>query len=108
MVVENRKLPRVSISLRIDNPLYLSQDKTGVLSLLGIMLGKGSKNISKVQTEHGCQIFIEDPLELIERYIRVISEVNDFLNILSDMIISDEELKIEHKEMWKKIYNELQ
>ena len=47
MVVENRKLPRVSVSLRIDNPLYLSQDKTGVQSLLGIMLGKGSKNISK-------------------------------------------------------------
>ena len=69
---------------------------------------KIKENISKVQTEHGCQIFIEDPLELIERYIRVISEVNDFLNILSDMIINDEELKIEHKEMWKKIYNELQ
>ena len=47
MVVENPKLPRVSVSLRIDNPLYLSQDKTGVQSLLGIMLGKGSKNISK-------------------------------------------------------------
>lgn len=69
---------------------------------------KIKENISKVHTEHGCQIFIEDPLKLVERYIRVISEVNDFLNILSDMIINDEELKIEHKEMWKKIYNELQ
>ena len=72
------------------------------------MKGKIKENISKVHTEHGCQIFIEDPLKLVERYIRVISDVNDFLNILSDMIINDEELKIEHKEMWKKIYNELQ
>ena len=39
MVVENHKLPRVSVSLRIDNPLYLEKDKAGVQSLLGVMLG---------------------------------------------------------------------
>ena len=47
LVVENDKLPRVSVSLRIDNPLYLAKDKTGLQSLLGVMLGKGSKNILK-------------------------------------------------------------
>jgi predicted Zn-dependent peptidase len=47
MVVENHKLPRVSVSLRVNNPLYLEKDKTGVQSLLGVMLGKGSKNIFK-------------------------------------------------------------
>ena len=47
MVVENHKLPRVSVSLRFDNPLYLEKDKTGVQSLLGVMLGKGSINILK-------------------------------------------------------------
>ena len=47
MVVENHKLPRVSVSLRVDNPLYLAKDKTGVQSLLGVMLGKGSINILK-------------------------------------------------------------
>ena len=47
MVVENHKLPRVSVSLRVNNPLYLEKDKTGVQSLLGVMLGKGSMNIFK-------------------------------------------------------------
>ncbi len=47
MVVENHKLPKVSVSLRVDNPLYLAKDKTGVQSLLGVMLGKGSMNIIK-------------------------------------------------------------
>lgn len=47
LVIENDKLPRVSVSLRIDNPLYLAKDKTGLQSLLGVMLGKGSKNILK-------------------------------------------------------------
>jgi DNA (cytosine-5)-methyltransferase 1 len=62
------------------------------------------ENILNIQNEHGCQIFIEDPIKLIKRYVRVITKVDDFINILSETIISDNELKIEHKEEWKKIY----
>ncbi|MFS4468765.1 insulinase family protein [Maribacter sp. 2210JD10-5] len=47
MVVENHKLPRVSISLTIDNPPILEGEKAGVSSLTGSLLGLGSKNISK-------------------------------------------------------------
>lgn len=46
LVVENHKLPRVSIQLDIDNPPILEGDKAGVASLTGSMLGKGSKSIS--------------------------------------------------------------
>lgn len=47
LVVENRKLPRVSATLAIDNPLIFEGEKAGVLSLLGSMMGKGSANIEK-------------------------------------------------------------
>jgi predicted Zn-dependent peptidase len=47
MVVENHKLPRVSINLSLDNPLVLDGDKVGVSDLTGALLGKGSKTISK-------------------------------------------------------------
>jgi predicted Zn-dependent peptidase len=47
MVVENHKLPRVSINLSLDNPLVFEGDKAGVSDLAGAMLGKGSKTISK-------------------------------------------------------------
>ena len=47
LVVENHKLPRVSISLTLDNPPVLDGDKAGVSGLTGAMLGKGSKNVSK-------------------------------------------------------------
>ena len=47
LVVENHKLPRVSIQLRIDNAPVLEGDKAGVSSLTGSLLGQGSKNISK-------------------------------------------------------------
>ncbi|WP_273568318.1 M16 family metallopeptidase [Maribacter halichondriae] len=47
LVVENHKLPRVSMQLRIDNPPVLEGDKAGVSSLTASLIGKGSKNISK-------------------------------------------------------------
>lgn len=47
MVVENHKLPRVAFNLTIDNKPVLDGDKHGVSTLLGAMLGNGTKNISK-------------------------------------------------------------
>lgn len=47
MVVENHKLPRVSIQLTIDNPPILEGEKAGVQSLTGSLMGNGSKSIAK-------------------------------------------------------------
>ena len=47
LVVENHKLPRVSYTLRLDNPPISEGDKAGVSSLLGSMLGNGTTTISK-------------------------------------------------------------
>jgi len=47
MVVENHKLPRVSLNLRLDNPPVVDGRKAGVSDLTGAMLGKGSKTITK-------------------------------------------------------------
>ncbi len=47
LVVENHKLPRVSFNLTIDNKPVLDGNKHGVSSLLGAMLGNGTKTISK-------------------------------------------------------------
>lgn len=47
LVVENKKLPRVSYSLRIDNDPITEGDKAGVSAMLGAMLGNGTTNIPK-------------------------------------------------------------
>ncbi|MBK5192781.1 MAG: insulinase family protein [Flavobacteriaceae bacterium] len=47
MVVENHKLPRVSMSLRLDNPPIFEDKKAGVSSLTGQLLGTGTQKISK-------------------------------------------------------------
>ncbi|MEP4948381.1 MAG: pitrilysin family protein, partial [Flavobacteriaceae bacterium] len=47
MVVENHKLPRVSIQLTIDNTPILEGEKSGVSTLTSSLLGNGSKSITK-------------------------------------------------------------
>lgn len=47
LVIENNKLPRVNISLSLDNPPALEENKAGISSLVSQMMGKGSKNIAK-------------------------------------------------------------
>ncbi len=47
LVVINRKLPRASFTLRIDNPPIVEGEKAGVASLLGSMLGNGTSTIPK-------------------------------------------------------------
>ena len=47
LVVENKKLPRVSASLSLDNPPNAEGDKAGIASIVSQIMGKGTKNISK-------------------------------------------------------------
>ncbi len=47
MLVENHKLPRVSVRLILDNPPVLEGDKAGVSSLFSAMMGNGTTNLSK-------------------------------------------------------------
>ncbi len=47
LIVENHKLPRVSYNLNIDNTPSIEGSKAGVSTLMGVMLGNGTKTISK-------------------------------------------------------------
>ena len=49
LLVENHKLPRVSVSLEMDNEPNIEGDKKGTSSFVSSMLGAGSKNISKTK-----------------------------------------------------------
>jgi len=47
LVVENHKLPRVSMTLTMDNPPVMEGEKAGVAGLMGSMLGEGTPEIPK-------------------------------------------------------------
>lgn len=46
-VVENNKLPKVSVSLSLDNPPSTEGNKAGISGIVSQMMGKGTKTISK-------------------------------------------------------------
>lgn len=47
MVVENHKLPRVSITLSLDNPPFIEGEKKGIDEITGMLIGNGTSKISK-------------------------------------------------------------
>lgn len=47
MVVENHKLPRATMTLSIDNPLFTEGNKKGIDDLMGSLIGNGTSKISK-------------------------------------------------------------
>lgn len=47
ILVENHKLPRASANLSIDNPPVFEGSISGVSSIMGSLLGRGTKHISK-------------------------------------------------------------
>lgn len=47
MVVENHKLPQVTMTLSLDNPPFTEGDKKGIHDLTGSLIGNGTDKISK-------------------------------------------------------------
>ena len=81
-----------------------------VLSTSGINEKDYSEIISKVhllKKEHGCQLILNGLLPTLKYYLRLISDLQIFLNLFTKNILNDKELKIIHKIKWKSIYESL-
>ena len=64
---------------------------------------KLNKKIKEIKEEHGCQIIIDNFFECLSTYLRLISNIEDYINLLSKNIIEDKELKLIHKKTWKEM-----
>jgi len=65
------------------------------------------EKLKLIKKEHGCQLIIDNPLDLIRRYMRVINKLDYFVQNLGEIIVNDPELKIEHKNGWKDFYDSI-
>jgi DNA (cytosine-5)-methyltransferase 1 len=54
--------------------------------------------IEKIRNEHGCQLIANGLYNSLKYYLRLISSVNDFLNIYIELVTQDKELQKCHKE----------
>lgn len=67
-----------------------------------------NKVIENVKEKHGCQIVINGILPTIKYYLRLLSDLEDFINSYSILIQEDLELKFCHKEKWNELISRLQ
>lgn len=59
--------------------------------------------IKKLREEHGCQLIVNGLLPTLKYYLRLISDLNEFLDKFTLNVLKDTELKIVHKEKWKEL-----
>ncbi|NOQ34933.1 MAG: hypothetical protein GQ569_03460 [Methylococcaceae bacterium] len=71
-------------------------------------IGKINTIIDDVKVNHGCQIVINGIIPTLKYYLRLISNLNDFLNNYSYLVQHDSELKAVHKHKWNELMLELQ
>jgi DNA (cytosine-5)-methyltransferase 1 len=79
-----------------------------ILTTLGIKEIDYDEVISKVHNlkqEHGCQLIINGLLPTLKYYLRLINNLDDFLNLFTQNIYDDTELKIIHKKKWEELFN---
>ncbi len=65
------------------------------------------KKIAELKNNHGCQLIINGLIPTIKYYLRLLDKVDKFINRLSENIVNDTELKIEHKTKWKDLIKNL-
>ncbi|MEK7433449.1 MAG: hypothetical protein AABZ74_09980 [Cyanobacteriota bacterium] len=65
------------------------------------------KIIDDVKLIHGCQIIVNGVLPSLKYYLRLLSKLEDFFNIYSNLIEIDKELKAIHKKQFIKFIEEI-
>jgi DNA (cytosine-5)-methyltransferase 1 len=77
-----------------------------ILTTLGIKEDDYSEVISKVhklKEEHGCQLIINGLLPTLKYYLRLIENLEEFLDQFTKSVLADKELKVIHKARWVEI-----
>jgi len=65
------------------------------------------KLIQQTKTEHGCQIIVNGIMHTIKYYLRLISSLEDFLEIYRNLVEQDTELMLVHKQELNELINQL-
>ncbi|WP_414544080.1 DNA cytosine methyltransferase [Nostoc sp. CCY0012] len=66
-----------------------------------------NKLIKEISSEHGCQVILNGIIPTIKYYLRLIMSITDFVDLYSQLIESDNEIRKIHKEKWNEILGRL-
>lgn len=91
----------------VENKIYKwNPQRYYVLSVLGIEENEKEEIesiVSNVLTNHGCQIIINGLIPTIKYYLRLIDNLNEFVEKYSEVVMKDKELQRVHKTKWQEL-----
>ena len=59
--------------------------------------------IDDVANQYKCQVIVNGVLPTIKYYLRLVSDLPEFINKYSQLIEKDQEINFDHKQKWNKI-----
>lgn len=77
-----------------------------ILSVNGIKsedIDEINQIVFEIETKHGCQIIINGLLNTINYYLRLLENLDEFIEQYSKEIENDKELQVEHKNKWNEL-----
>ncbi len=78
-----------------------------ILSTYGVKqedINEVKTKIAELKDTHGCQLIVNGLMPTLKYYLRLIDNIEDFINSFTQFVVDDTELKIVHKDKWKQIY----
>jgi DNA (cytosine-5)-methyltransferase 1 len=113
-----------SIEIKLDKPidsniLRIAKEKIikfnpkryYILSFIGVKEKERQEIegiIHNIKEVHGCQVVINGVIPTLKYYLRLISNIGDFVDGYSNLIQNDSELKLIHKQTWKTLVLKLE
>ena len=81
-----------------------------VLSVYGIKsedINEINQIVFEIESKHGCQVIINGLLNTIKYYLRLLNNLDEFINQYSYEIEKDKELQVEHKTKWNELLSSI-
>ena len=100
--VDSHMVNRAIEKIHIYNP-----KRYYILSTYGIKredMAEVKGKIQELKETHGCQLIVNGLMQTLKYYLRLIGNIEDFIESFTSLVVNDTELKVVHKETWKKIY----
>ncbi|MCL2629704.1 MAG: hypothetical protein FWD33_03410 [Alphaproteobacteria bacterium] len=106
----------IKLGIPVDNQLLLrakekiyktdSLTRYYILSSVGVKESERTqieKQIIEIQEKHGCQVIVNGLYDTLKYYLRLVSDLDVFLNNYARNVSKDKELQPQHKHKWNEI-----
>ncbi|MDO4783404.1 MAG: restriction endonuclease, SacI family [Capnocytophaga felis] len=104
----NKQIDNTIVRVAIEKIYKHNPKRYYILSNEGIRLENQEEIdslVRNVKNQHGCQIIINGLIPTLKYYLRLISNLEDFIKNYSVLIEKDKELQFIHKEKWNELIN---